>query len=147
MFQSWDTSLTCAGYTKDTDTLQKVHGWGEAGKGEVCSPCLPWEKVLKAEGGCALTIRVCSVAEDTVEVRIQKSNKELPNRLLAFLSLSPQAPRACTGELVSTQGWMPAGMCHSQPVGARGKGYCRATLCAPRLQKAAAAITCIRGSR
>lgn len=98
MFQSWDTSLTCAGYTKYTDTLQKVCGWGKAGKREVCSPCLPWEKVLKAEGGCALTIRVCWAAEDTVEVRIQKRNKELPKRLLAFMSLSPQAPRACTGK-------------------------------------------------
>lgn len=41
-FQSWYTPLTCAGYAKDTDTLQKVHGWGwERHANERCAHACP----------------------------------------------------------------------------------------------------------
>lgn len=83
---------------RTTDTLQKVRGWGgEKHAKEMCSPRLPWERAA-SEDGCTLTIHVCWVAEDTVEIRISKRNTEPPKRFLAFLSPSPHVPQACAGK-------------------------------------------------
>ena len=95
--------MTCAGYMKDNGHLAEGTWVGrrEAQKGEVCSPCLPWRECLGgggAEGGCTLTIHVCWVAKDTVEIRTWKRNEELPKQLLDFLSPSPHIPQACTGK-------------------------------------------------